>query len=89
MAFEQCADGLMDCSVWRFQDEFTVTEVEDGKTFCLQNLVWKPVRFGPPTKEQHEFAVKMFDMVVKARAKMAAVNGKAEAALATMRRARA
>lgn len=67
--FEQCADGLMDCSVWRWVDEFTMTPLPDGGTRCLQQLVWKPVQFGPVTREWSEMLDRMFARVKEMRAK--------------------
>ena len=65
--FKQCADGLQDCSVWRWHDEFTMTERPDGGVTCLQQLIWRPAKFGPPTKEWHDIIERMIDNVRRMR----------------------
>jgi hypothetical protein len=72
--FRQNADGLMDCSVWRFVSEFSETPQPDGSVLCVQQLVWKPVQFGPVTREWAEMLDSFFARVRDARARINAAG---------------
>lgn len=67
--FVQCADGLLDDSVWGFQSEWSKRTV-DGVTHVLHQQVWKPLRFGPQTEKESKMWVCISESLARARPKI-------------------